>query len=363
MESPPAAVAPCSAALASSKGRSVSRAARTRACAARFALSSATRATGAAFTMVCVAHVQSGLANFNATAWISQQQWSGRWPVFLQTPPRVAPASARFLPLIIRFPWAISLHFFQAWSLAPNWSCWFMLLLGWPRAHLHGCGMPGALSNSRAQRATLQQAAPAVARAPHACRPPCRTPPFTCRLRAASAAPRAEPAAAVIPWRPRLCLRACDTCPCLPCNCIPHGLAVQRKSTRNRTEIVWASRAAPAESPREALTYATEIITEKQIEKQTEKRTETPSGGGATRRGRLPRWVSKCALAPLHPHTPVEADLSPLIRWGSSKRTPLPSADSHTFITTITDPTAWNRLRPCGVELRLRHCQPLAGGG
>ena len=115
MESPPAAVAPCSAALASSKGGSVCRAARTRACAARSALSSATRATGAAFARVCVAQVQSGLANFNATAWISQQQWSGRWPVFLQTPPRVAPASARFLPLIIRFPWAISLHFCQAW--------------------------------------------------------------------------------------------------------------------------------------------------------------------------------------------------------------------------------------------------------
>ena len=267
----------------------------------------------------------------------------------------------RWISGAIRFSWAISLHFCQALPLASTWCCWYMLLLGWPRAHLHGCGMPGALSNSRAQRATLQQAAPAVARAPHACRPPCRTPPFTCRLRAASAAPRAEPAAAVIPWRPRLCLRACDTCPCLPCNCIPHGLAVQRKSTRNRTEIVWASRAAPAESPREALTYATEIITEKQIEKQTEKRTETPSGGGATRRGRLPRWVSKCALAPLHPHTPVEADLSPMIRWGSSKRTPLPSADLHTFITTITDPTT--RDSPPSLRCRATAAAPSAPSG
>ena len=44
-------------------------------------------------------------------------------------PPRVAPASAHFLPLIIRFPWAISLHFCQASSLASTWSCWLLLLL------------------------------------------------------------------------------------------------------------------------------------------------------------------------------------------------------------------------------------------
>ena len=66
---------------------------------------------------------------------------------------------------------------------------------------------------------------------------------------------------------------------------------------------------------------------------------------------------------PRPPPVLMEADLSPLIRWGSSKRIPLPSADPHTIITTTTNPTAWNRLRPCGVELRLRHRQPLAGGG
>ena len=111
MASPPAAMAPCSAALASSNGKSVCRAARTRARAAYSALHSATRATGAAFMTTCVVHDQSGFANCNAVAQISQQHWSGRWPDFLQTPPRVAPANARFLPLIIRFPWAISLHF------------------------------------------------------------------------------------------------------------------------------------------------------------------------------------------------------------------------------------------------------------
>ena len=183
MASPPAAMAPCSAALASSNGKSVCRAARTRARAAYSALHSATRATGAAFMTTCVVHDQSGFANSNAVAQISQQHWSGRWPDFLQTPPRVAPANARFLPLIIRFPWAISLHFFHAWPLASTWSCWFMLLLGWPRAHLHGRGIHGALSNSRAQRATSRQAAPAVARAPRACRRSRRAGPFTCRLR------------------------------------------------------------------------------------------------------------------------------------------------------------------------------------
>ena len=190
MASPPATVALSAAAPANGNGKSVCRAARPRACAACSALRSATRATGAAFSRMCVAHVQSGLANYKAAAWISQQHWSGRWPVFLQTPPRVAPASARFLPLIIRFPWAISLHFCQAWPLASTWCCWFMLLLDWPRARMRGREMPGVLSNSRAQRAASQQATPAVARAPHACRPPCRAPPFTCRLHAASAAPR-----------------------------------------------------------------------------------------------------------------------------------------------------------------------------
>ena len=183
MASPPVAVTLSAAAPAGGNGKSVCRAARTRACAACSALRPATRATGAAFSMVYVTHAQSGLANYNAAAWFSQQQRSGRWPVFLQTPPRVAPASARFLPLIIRFPWAISLHSCQAWPLATSWSCWLMLLLGWPRAHLHGCRMPGALSNSRAQRATSRQAAPAVARAPRACRRSRRAGPFTCRLR------------------------------------------------------------------------------------------------------------------------------------------------------------------------------------
>ena len=183
MASPPAAVTLSAAAPAGGNGKSVCRAARPRACAAGSALRPATRATGAAFSMVCVAHVQSGFANCNAAAWFSQQQWSGRWPDFLQKPPRLAPASARFLPLIIRFPWAVSLHFFQAWPLASTWACWFRLLLGWPRAHLHGRGMPGALSNSRAQRATSRQAAPAVARAPRACRRSRRAGPFTCRLR------------------------------------------------------------------------------------------------------------------------------------------------------------------------------------
>ena len=209
MASPPAAMAPCSAALASSNGKSVCRAARTRARAAYSALHSATRATRAAFMTTCVVHDKSGFANCNAVAQLSQQHWSGRWPDFLQTPPRVAPANARFLPLIIRFPWAISLHFFHAWPLASTWSCWFMLLLGWPRAHLHGRVIPGALSNSRAQRATSRQAAPAVARAPHAYRRPCRASPFTCRLHAASAAPhrtrsRRDPvAAATVPARQR----------------------------------------------------------------------------------------------------------------------------------------------------------------
>ena len=186
MASPPVAVSLSAAAPAGGNGKSVCRAARTRACAACSALRPATRATGAAFSMVYVTHAQSGLANYNAAAWFSQQQRSGRWPVFLQTPPRVAPASARFLPLIIRFPWAISLHFCQAWPLASTWCCWFMLLLDWPRARMRGRGMPGALLNSRAQRAASQQATPAVARAPHACRPPCRAPPFTCRLRYAA---------------------------------------------------------------------------------------------------------------------------------------------------------------------------------
>ena len=222
MASPPAAMAPCSAALASSNGKSVCRAARTRARAAYSALHSATRATGAAFMTTCVVHDQSGFANCNAVAQISQQHWSGRWPDFLQTPPRVAPANARFLPLIIRFPWAISLHFFHAWPLASTWSCWFMLLLGWPRAHLHGCGMPGALSNSRAQRATTRQAAPAEARAPHACRPPCCAPPFTCRLHAASAAPRrtrsrrAPVAAATVSAIPALACHTAGYKTCIP---------------------------------------------------------------------------------------------------------------------------------------------------
>ena len=150
MASPPAAVTLSAAAPASGNGESVCRAARTRACAACSALRHAKRATGAAFPTTCVAHVQSGFANCNAAAWISQQHWSGRWPDFLQTPPRVAPASARFLPLIIRFPWAISLHFFQAWAHASTWCCWSMLLLGRPRVRLHSLGMPGALSNPRA---------------------------------------------------------------------------------------------------------------------------------------------------------------------------------------------------------------------
>ena len=222
MASPPAAVTLSAAAPAGGNGESVCRAARPRACAACSALRPATRAAGAAFSMVCVAHVQSGCAICNAAAWFSQQQRSGRWPDFLQTPPRVAPASARFLPLIIRFPWAISLHFSQAWSLASNWSCWFMLLLGWPRAHLHGCGMPGALSNSRAQRATTRQAAPAEARAPHACRPPCCAPPFTCRLHAASAAPRrtrsrrAPVAAATVSAIPALACHTAGYKTCIP---------------------------------------------------------------------------------------------------------------------------------------------------
>ena len=68
MASPPAAVTLSAAAPASGNGKSVCRAARPRACAACSALSSATRATGAAFSMVCVAHVQSGFANYNAAA-------------------------------------------------------------------------------------------------------------------------------------------------------------------------------------------------------------------------------------------------------------------------------------------------------
>ena len=174
MASPPAAVTLSAAAPAGGNGKSVCRAARPRACAACSALRPATRATGAAFSMVCVAHVQSGFANCNAATWFSQQQWSGRWPDFLQKPPRLAPASARFLPLTIRFPWVIPLHFCQASSLASTWSCSLLLLLGRPRARLHGLGMPGALSNPRAQRAVLRRAAPAVARAPRACRRLCR---------------------------------------------------------------------------------------------------------------------------------------------------------------------------------------------
>ena len=188
MASPPTAVTLSAAAPAGGNGESVCRAARPRACAACSALRPATRAAGAAFSMVCVAHVQSGCAICNAAAWFSQQQRSGRWPDFLQTPPRVAPASARVMPLIIRFPWAISLHFCQAWPLASTWCCWSMLLLGWPRARMHGREMPGALLNSRAQRATSRQAAPAVARATRACRPPCHAS-ITCRLRRAAPIP------------------------------------------------------------------------------------------------------------------------------------------------------------------------------
>ena len=205
MASPPAAVTLSAAAPASGNGKSVCRAARPRACAACSALSSATRATGAAFPTICVAHVQSGFPNCNAAAWFSQQYLSGRWPDFSQTPPRVAPASARFLPLIIRFPWPNSLHFCQAWSLASTWSCWLLLQLGRPRARLHGLGMPGALSNPRAQRDVLRRAAPAVARAPRACRRSCRA-----SIYLPPPPRRTEPIAAELPWRPRPSLR------CLP---------------------------------------------------------------------------------------------------------------------------------------------------
>ena len=93
MASPPAAVTLSAAAPAGGNGKSVCRAARPRACAACSALHPATRATGAAFSLVCVAHVQSGFANCNAAAWFSQQQWSGRWPDFLQKPPRLVIAN------------------------------------------------------------------------------------------------------------------------------------------------------------------------------------------------------------------------------------------------------------------------------
>ena len=90
-----------------------------------------------------------------------------------------------------------------------------------------------------------------------------------------------------------------------------------------------------------------------------------PREGGATRRGRLPRWASKYAPAPppRPPSVLMEADLSPLIRWGSSKRTPPPSADSHMEHPRPPILQRVSCLRPCGVELRLRHRQPLAGGG
>ena len=143
------------------------------------------------------------------------QHLGGRWPVFSQPPPRMAPASARFLPRIVRFPWPTSLRSCRAWSLASNGACWSMLLLDgrWavralalPRTARH------ALEPARAARhlaVSMQQAAPAVTRAPHACRPPCRAPPFTCRLR--YAAPhrirsRRAPVAAATACAPAYCL-------------------------------------------------------------------------------------------------------------------------------------------------------------
>ena len=83
---------------------------------------------------------------------------------------------------------------------------------GGPRARLHGLGNPGALSNPCAQRAVLRRAAPAVARAPRACRRSCRA-----SIYLPPPPRRTDPITAVIPWRPRLRRRACNTCPCLPC--------------------------------------------------------------------------------------------------------------------------------------------------
>ena len=129
MEFPPVAMALSSASLASDNGRSVCRAARTHACAAYSASRSATRATGAASPTTCATQTQNDLAHCIAVACFSQQRTHGCWPIFLQTPSRVAPASARFLPLIVRFPWSNSLQFCQAGSLASIWSCGLMILL------------------------------------------------------------------------------------------------------------------------------------------------------------------------------------------------------------------------------------------
>ena len=48
------------------------------------------------------------------------QHVGGRGPVFSQAPPRVAPASARSLPLLIQPPWPNSLRSRQAGSVASN---------------------------------------------------------------------------------------------------------------------------------------------------------------------------------------------------------------------------------------------------
>jgi hypothetical protein len=110
------------------------------------------------------------------------------------------------LPRIVRFPWPKSLRFCRAWSLASNGSCWSILLLNGRRA-VRALALPRtarhALEPAHAARhlaVSLQQAAPAVTRAPHACRPPCRAPPFYLP----PAPRRTEPVTAELPWRPRL---------------------------------------------------------------------------------------------------------------------------------------------------------------
>ena len=103
------------------------------------------------------------------------------------------------------------------------------------------------------------------------------------RLPAASMLPpprRAEPAAAELPWRPRPSLR----CLPLPVPCTgsqPRCTSLWLRETEpqsNRT-IVWASRAALAESPRVALTYATE--TNRNTNRNTNRKTNrNPLGRG-----------------------------------------------------------------------------------
>ena len=138
------------------------------------------------------------------------QHVGGCGPVFSEAPPRVAPASARSLPLFFRFPWPNSFRFCQAWSAASS-----MGHVG-PHCCSLGRARPRTAADCPARSRTRACSVPPCSRQLQPWRErrtPARRPAARHRLPAASMPPpprHTEPAAAVIPWRPRPCLRAND---------------------------------------------------------------------------------------------------------------------------------------------------------